>query len=65
MSNKPMKAIEALEEAQKIAFAPFIFQTTVALRKLGAFDFIFDNRDKGGVTIKEISKELSICLIAD
>ena len=60
MSKKPLKAIEALQEAQKIAFAPFIFQTTVALRKLGIFDFIFDNRTEGGVTINEISKALSI-----
>lgn len=60
MSKKQLKAIEALEEAQKIAFAPFIFQTTVALRKLGAFDYIFDNRDKGGVTIQEISKGVSV-----
>jgi hypothetical protein len=60
MSKKTMRAIEALEEAQKIAFAPFIFQATVSLRKLGVFDFIFESRDNGGVTIEEISKELSI-----
>jgi hypothetical protein len=60
MSKKAMRAIDALQEAQKIAFAPFVFQTTVSLKKLGIFDFIFDNRDKGGVTIEEISKELSI-----
>lgn len=55
-----MRAIDALEEAQKIAFAPFVFQATVSLRKLGIFDFIFDKRDQGGVTIGEISKELSL-----
>ncbi|RMA65728.1 O-methyltransferase [Ulvibacter antarcticus] len=55
-----MRAIEALEEAQKIAFAPFVFQATVSLRKLGIFDFIFDKRDEGGVTVSEISKELSV-----
>lgn len=60
MSKKAMRAIDALEEAQKIAFAPFVFQATVSLRKLGIFDFIFDKRDQGGVTIEEISKELSI-----
>jgi hypothetical protein len=60
MSKKAMRAIDALEEAQKIAFAPFVFQATVSLRKLGIFDFIFDKRDQGGVTIEEISKELSL-----
>lgn len=58
--KKPMRAIEALEEAQKIAFAPFVFQATISLRNLGIFDFIFDKRDDGGVTIGEISKELGI-----
>ena len=58
--KKSMRAIDALEEAQKIAFAPFVFQATVSCRKLGIFDCIFDNRDKGGVTIKEISEALSI-----
>lgn len=60
MSKKAMRAIDALEEAQKIAFAPFVFQATVSLRKLGIFDFIFDKRDQGGATIEEISKELSL-----
>ncbi len=60
MSKRPIRAIEAMEEAQKIAFAPFIFQTTVALRKLGVLDYIFDNRNVGGVTIEEIAEGLSI-----
>jgi hypothetical protein len=60
MSKKAMRAIDALEEAQKIAFAPFVFQATVSLRKLGIFDYIFDKRDQGGVTIDEISKALSL-----
>jgi len=60
MAEKKMRAIDALQEAQKIAFAPFVFQATVSLRKLGIFDFIFQNSSDGGVTIKDISKELSI-----
>ncbi|WP_033960383.1 methyltransferase [Psychroserpens jangbogonensis] len=60
MSKKELRAIEALEQAQKIAFAPFVFQTTVSLRKLGVLNYIFDNRDKGGVSINEISKALSV-----
>ena len=55
-----MKAINALQEAQKIAFSPFVFQTTVSLRKLGIFDFIFDNYSDVGVTISEISQGLTI-----
>ena len=60
MPTKTLTAIEALEEAQRIAFAPFVFQTTITLRKLGVFDLIFKYRKKGGITIDEISKELSI-----
>ncbi len=60
MSKKELTAIEAIEEAQRIAFAPFVFQATVSLRKLGIFDFIFSKRKKGGVTIQEIAKELYI-----
>ena len=55
-----MRAIDALEEAQKIAFAPFVFQATIALRKLGIFDFIFDNRDQGNTNIETISNRLGI-----
>lgn len=60
MPKKYIKAIDALQEAQKIAFAPFVFQTTVSLKNLGVFDFIFQNVAKGGVTLEEISKKLSI-----
>ncbi|WP_159022216.1 methyltransferase [Formosa sp. L2A11] len=58
--KKPLRAIDAIQEAQKIAFAPFVFQTTVSLKKLGVLDFIFDNDKDGGVTIHQISKELSL-----
>jgi len=60
MKNISSRATGALQEAQKIAFAPFVFQATVSLRKLGVFSLIFDKRKKGGITIDEISKELSI-----
>lgn len=59
MTKKPIRAFDALQEAQKIAFAPFIFQTTVTLRNLGVLDFIF-NGANGGLTIKEISKGTSV-----
>ncbi len=60
MSVKTLKAIDALEEAQRIAFAPFIFQTTVSLRKLGVLDLIFETRHQGGITIEGLSKKLNI-----
>ena len=60
MAKKPIRAFDALQEAHKIAFAPFVFQTTVSLRNLGVFDFIFDNNTNGGVTIEEISKGTSV-----
>ncbi|RED43148.1 O-methyltransferase [Winogradskyella eximia] len=60
MENTSLRAIDAIQEAQKIAFAPFVFQATVSLRKLGVFSLIFDRRKKGGITIEELSKELSI-----
>lgn len=54
-----MKAIDALKEAQKIAFAPFVFQTVVCLRDLGIFQLIFEN-DKGGLTLPEIAERLGL-----
>jgi len=60
MSNQNIKAIDAIQEAQKIAFAPFVFQAVVSLRKLGVFDLIFERRKKGGITIADIAKELKI-----
>ena len=60
MKNKTIKAIDAIQEAQKIAFSPFLFQAVVSLRKLGIFDLIFDKRAKGGITIEDIAEELAI-----
>ncbi|WP_298474482.1 methyltransferase [uncultured Maribacter sp.] len=60
MPQKHIKAIDALEEAQKIAMAPFVFQTSVSLQKLGVLDYIFNKNKVGGTTIKEISKDLEV-----
>src|SRR5690606_33476787 len=38
----------------------FIFQSTVALKKLGVLDLIFNKRLNGGITIEEISEKLSV-----
>lgn len=57
---KETTAAEALEKAHWIAFAPFIFQASVSLRKLGILDYIFEHRVQGGPTIAEISEDLSL-----
>ena len=54
MTNKTIKAIDAMQEAQKIAFAPFLFQATVSLRKLGVLDLIFDRRVIGGINLEDM-----------
>src|SRR5690606_34449114 len=59
-TSKKMNALEALEEAHRIAFAPFVFQASVSLRKLGILEYIFDQRDSGGPTVDEISEKLSL-----
>lgn len=51
--TKEISAIDALYEAQKIAFAPLFFQAIVAMRELGILDLIHKNRRKG-ITIDEI-----------
>lgn len=58
MSKKPLRAVEALQEAQKIAFAPYIFQASISLRKLGILNFIFNSRN--GATLEEIAKGTSV-----
>ena len=62
MSNQKIKAIDAIQEAQKIAFAPFLFQAVVSLRKQGVLELIFERRTNGGITLEDISDELSISL---
>jgi hypothetical protein len=53
-----MKAIEALYEAQKIAFGPFVFQTCIAMKELHVFDAI--HKAKGKANNLTLSKELNI-----
>ncbi len=60
MTKKSIRAIDAVQEAEKIAFAPFVFQAVVALRKLGIFNLIFKHRKKGGISLETISEEINI-----
>lgn len=49
-----MSVIEAQFEAQKIAFAPMIFQVTRCMRDLKILDILFKHRD--GLTLDELSE---------
>lgn len=60
LTSQSIKAIDAIEEAHKIAFAPFVFQTVIAMRDLGIMDLIFSTRKKGGISPLEIAQELSL-----
>ncbi|WFQ78551.1 class I SAM-dependent methyltransferase [Xenorhabdus sp. SF857] len=46
-------ALEAITEAQRIAFAPMLFQTAIGLRDCGILSFL-DKNHKNGVTKDEI-----------
>jgi len=53
-NNDTKSAREAQYEAQRIAFAPIIFQVAKSMRDLGLLDVMLEN-DKIGLTIKEIA----------
>lgn len=53
-----MKAINALHEAQKIAFSPFVFQTAYTLLDLGILDAIFST--KNGITLLELEEKTNV-----
>lgn len=52
-SNKPISALEALERANWIAFAPFVFQAARALRDRGILLAIEASRE--GLTLDEVA----------
>lgn len=53
-------ALQAMYDAQKIAFAPIMFQAAKSLRDLGILEAIKKNRK--GISIAEISKETNISI---
>lgn len=53
-----MKAINALYEAQKIAFSPFVFQTVICMYELDIFKTIDDTRP--GISVEEIAKKTKV-----
>ena len=54
-----MSALDAKFEAQKIAFAPVVFQATVAMRDLGILEEVRRAKDKG-ITAESLAKKLDI-----
>lgn len=51
-SNESIHALEALERAQFIAFAPFVFQAATVLRDRGILEAIEHSRD--GLTLEQV-----------
>ncbi|WP_426415344.1 methyltransferase [Aestuariirhabdus sp. LZHN29] len=54
-------ALQAISDAQRIAFAPIIFQATVALRELGVLACL-DSKRRSGATADEVAEECAISL---
>lgn len=59
LDDKP--ALQAKYDAQKIAFAPIVFQATKTLRDLGVLDCLFEHR-KVGLAAEEVAEKLSLPL---
>lgn len=57
--DKEISALDAKYEAQKIAFAPIMFQASIALRDLGIMSFLMKKR-KSGVSVPQIAEELNL-----
>jgi hypothetical protein len=57
--NDKKSALEAKFDAQKIAFAPIMFQAALALRDLGILEVIH-NRRREGIGLEEVAAELGL-----
>lgn len=51
----PLSALDAITEAQRIAFAPMLFQTALCLRNSGVLAYL-DRQGKAGATLNEITE---------
>jgi len=58
MTREKMNAIEAISQAQMLAFYPIVFQAVIAAKRLGILEFL--NKNKGYNKIEDISKGTSI-----
>ncbi|MFV0262343.1 MAG: methyltransferase [Kluyvera sp.] len=54
-----LSALEAITEAQKIAFAPMLFQAALSLRNTGILTFL-DRQGKSGATLEDIAECCSL-----
>ena len=54
-------AIQAMFDAQKIAFGPIVFQAAKAMYELGILAMISTTKDKG-ITVEEIAEELDLSI---
>lgn len=54
-----LSALEAKSRAQHIAFSPYIFQATVAMKELGILQFI-DKHRRNGVRLNEIVEAVNV-----
>lgn len=58
-TERKLSAVDAKFEANKIAFAPVVFQATKVMRDLGMLDLILKHR-KNGISVEEIAKATNI-----
>jgi ubiquinone/menaquinone biosynthesis C-methylase UbiE len=54
-----LSALDAITEAQRIAFAPMLFQTALSLRNAGTLEYLDDMGSKGA-TLDEIATQSSL-----
>ncbi len=59
--QKKLTAYEAITEAQKIAYAPLVFQAVRTMRDLGILQQLEENNDSG-MTAENIAKKLNLSL---
>ncbi|RLA80741.1 MAG: SAM-dependent methyltransferase, partial [Epsilonproteobacteria bacterium] len=57
--NDTKSALEAQYEAQRIAFAPIVFQVARSMRDLGILEALYNN-DKMGLSVDEIAQQTNI-----
>jgi len=59
--NDTKSARQAQYEAQKIAFAPIIFQVARSMRDLGILEVLNDN-DENGLSLEQIAKKVNLSI---
>ena len=58
-TERKLSALEAKFEANKIAFAPVVFQATKVMRDLGMLDLLFKHRKKG-ISLNKIAEAANV-----